>query len=128
MLVLSLLLGGISACSTGGSGSDLNYRVVTTGSTPAARPARTPVVVNASGAPAAAARPPAGPASASIAPPISPAAPQAPLPADASPADLMARALSVPAERQSVVIVNGTGGEGVWVRREPGGEPIRVWP
>jgi len=40
----------------------------------------------------------------------------------------MARALRTPTDRQSIVIVNGTGGQGVWVRREPGGDPIRVWP
>jgi hypothetical protein len=41
---------------------------------------------------------------------------------------LKAPQLRVPSDGQQVVMVDSTDGEGVWVRRQPAGEPLRVWP
>lgn len=47
--------------------------------------------------------------------------------ASASPASV-ASVLRLPSDGQQIVVVDSTGGEGVWVRRSPAGEPLRVWP
>src|SRR4051812_12087462 len=39
-----------------------------------------------------------------------------------------APALRLPSDGPQVVTVDSTDGQGVWVRRQPAGEPIRVWP
>ena len=36
--------------------------------------------------------------------------------------------MRTPADQQAIVVVQGTGGDGLWLRREPGGEPLQVWP
>lgn len=39
-----------------------------------------------------------------------------------------ASSLRLPADLKSLVMVQSTDGEGLWVRREPAGEAIRTWP
>lgn len=37
-------------------------------------------------------------------------------------------ALVLPTDGKQIVVVDSTDGEGVWVRREPAGDPLKVWP
>src|SRR5438128_2741100 len=39
-----------------------------------------------------------------------------------------ASSLRSPTDGQQFVMVDSTDGQGVWVRRQPAGEPLRVWP
>jgi hypothetical protein len=92
----------LSACAGGASTAPaapaVQRKVVTT----AAGPVASPIVVSASSG-----RPDA---------PVAPAGPS-----------LKTPQLRVPSEAQQVVTVDSTDGEGVWVRRQPAGEPIRTW-
>lgn len=94
-----------SACAGPGVAGDLSLKVVATpAAAPAARAVGSPVVVTANASPASVQSAQSAPAS------------------DASPG------LRLPSERQSVMVVEGSGGAGLWVRREPGGQPMSVWP
>ncbi|MCC7369987.1 MAG: hypothetical protein IT306_16290 [Chloroflexi bacterium] len=42
-------------------------------------------------------------------------------------AALSAPTLRLPTDGRSVVVVNSTDSDGLWTRREPGGEPLRTW-
>src|SRR6266542_1707905 len=119
-MFFGLLSAGLSACSgtSRAAERDQSLKVVatTTIGSPGSpswnnpRPAASPILImasNGAGAPPAqrsTSRPPAGAGPASI-------------------PDLRAAA-----ERQRVVVVDGTGGVGAWLRSEPAGEPVRVWP
>jgi hypothetical protein len=37
-------------------------------------------------------------------------------------------ALVLPSDGKQIVVVDSTDGEGVWVRRQPAGDPLKVWP
>jgi hypothetical protein len=43
-------------------------------------------------------------------------------------APLSASSLRMPTSGKNVVMVDSTDGEGLWVRREPGGDPLKTWP
>jgi hypothetical protein len=62
----------------------------------------------------------------------SPAALQSPVaPAAGSPLDaakVTAPSLRLPSDGQEIVVVDSTEGTGVFVRREPAGAPLRIWP
>jgi hypothetical protein len=36
--------------------------------------------------------------------------------------------LRLPPEQASIVVVQGTGGDGLWLRREPAGQPVQTQP
>ena len=42
--------------------------------------------------------------------------------------ELAAPSLRLPSDGLQVVMVDATEGQGIWIRRQPAGEPIRVWP
>ena len=39
-----------------------------------------------------------------------------------------APALRLPSDGVQVVLVDSTGGDGVWIRKEPAGDPVKIWP
>jgi hypothetical protein len=54
---------------------------------------------------------------------------RAPTATPVPPATLLApTSLRVPTGGRTIVTVESTGGEGLWVRRAPAGEPLRIWP
>jgi hypothetical protein len=103
VIVSGLLLVATSACAGGTATTVSAPTVQRRAVVVAASPAASPIVVNAgSGHPD-------------------------PKPA-ASAAGGPSAALKLPADGQQVVMVESTDGQGVWVRRQPAGEPLRVWP
>jgi hypothetical protein len=52
--------------------------------------------------------------------------PGAPAPGGATGAS--APSLRLPSDGQQIVVVDSTEGQGVWVRRQPAGDPLQVWP
>ena len=47
---------------------------------------------------------------------------------DGPPAGGASSALRTPSDGQQIVMVDSTDGDGVWVRRQPAGDPLKVWP
>jgi hypothetical protein len=82
----------------------------------AAPAARRAVVTSAVSAPATPAVPAISAVSLQPPPPISPKLQTQPLAAQAHPSGL------------SAAVVRGTSGQGLWIRTEPGGEPVMLWP
>ena len=114
VLSLSLLMAGATACTgpypSASTAGGVNTSVSSGGTTQSKivggipRTVATPIVVNtSSGRRPAATSVPAG-------------------------TQLSAPSLRVPTDGKNVVMVDSTDGEGLWVRRDPAGDPLKTWP